>query len=60
MNEKLLPCPVCGYDKPVILPGFYGGFYVHCPRYACPKEFMVIYPTKEQAIDSWNRAKRRS
>lgn len=55
-EKDLKPCPLCGCDKPIIeqYPG--GGFAVTCPRWACPREYMYIFPTIEQAVKAWNKA----
>lgn len=57
-EKDLKPCPFCGFDKPIIEQYSGGGFYVHCPRWACPREYMYISPTIEQAVNAWNKAKR--
>jgi len=57
-EKDLKPCPFCGYDKPVIVQHPDGGFYVHCPRWACPQVFAIVCPTIEQAVNAWNEIKR--
>lgn len=61
LEKTLKPCPWCGYKEPIIYkretgtklqPVLYG---IHCPRYACPKEYMLLYDDIHKAIKVWNK-----
>lgn len=58
-EKKLLPCPTCGFTRPVIQrePSGYGVF---CPRYSCGRIYTMLYPTIDQAVEEWNNEKRQS
>jgi len=57
-EKKLLPCPTCGYDRPVIQRQASGLYSIVCPRYSCGRVYTMFYPTIDQAVEEWNNEKR--
>ncbi len=49
--SKLKPCPFCGGEAR--LQSFYKDHCVYCRK--CNASTMKYYPTKEEAIEAWNR-----
>jgi Lar family restriction alleviation protein len=51
-----LPCPFCGNEPSVYEPLNVREYVeVHCNSSACAAEPTVYAPTKEDAVEQWNR-----
>lgn len=50
-DHKLKPCPFCGDEAAT--QSFYKNHCVYCS--GCGASTLRYYPTKEDAIEAWNR-----
>jgi hypothetical protein len=58
--RRLLPCPVCGYTKPELVPFKWTEktpiiWGVHCPRAECEATYTLYYQDIEKAVQEWNK-----
>lgn len=51
---ELKPCPSCG-NKGVYVDKWLGKYGVVCDVWTCPRITEKRFPTKQDAIDAWNK-----